>query len=48
LLLIIPAVRIVMSSGRGPTLIAVLKATGLTELATAIAFAAGLVISVLT
>jgi len=37
LLLIIPAVRIVMSSGRGPTLIAVLKATGLTELATAIA-----------
>src|SRR3954453_7028557 len=41
LLLIIPAVRIVMSSGRGPTLIAVLKATGLTELATAIAFAAG-------
>jgi 1,4-dihydroxy-2-naphthoate octaprenyltransferase len=47
LILIIPAVRIVLSGGRGPTLIGVLKATGLTELATAIGFAAGLVISVL-
>jgi 1,4-dihydroxy-2-naphthoate polyprenyltransferase len=44
LVLIIPAVRIVLSGGSGPALIAVLKATSLTELATAIAFAAGLVL----
>ena len=42
--LIIPAVRIVLSGASGPALIAVLKATSLTELATAIAFAAGLVL----
>jgi 1,4-dihydroxy-2-naphthoate octaprenyltransferase len=42
LLLIIPAIRVVLSGGRGPALIGVLKATGLAELATAIAFAAGL------
>lgn len=42
LLLIIPAVRVVLSGGRGLALISVLKATSLTELATAIAFAAGL------
>jgi 1,4-dihydroxy-2-naphthoate octaprenyltransferase len=45
--LIIPAVRIVLSGGIGPALIAVLKATSLTELATAIAFAAGLVLGAL-
>ena len=47
LVLIIPAVRIVLSGGSGPALIAVLKATSLTELATAIAFAAGLVLGAL-
>jgi 1,4-dihydroxy-2-naphthoate octaprenyltransferase len=47
LLLIIPAVRVVMSGGRGPTLIGVLKATGLTELGCAVGFTAGLVASVL-
>jgi 1,4-dihydroxy-2-naphthoate octaprenyltransferase len=47
LVLIIPAVRIVRGGGRGPTLIAVLKATGLTELVCAIGFVAGLVISTL-
>jgi 1,4-dihydroxy-2-naphthoate octaprenyltransferase len=47
LALIIPAIRIVTSGGRGPTLIGVLKATSLAELATAIGFAAGLVISAL-
>jgi 1,4-dihydroxy-2-naphthoate polyprenyltransferase len=47
LALIIPAIRIVTSGGRGPTLIGVLKATSLAELATAIGFAAGLVLSVL-
>ena len=45
--LIIPAVRIVLSGASGPALIAVLKATSLTELATAIAFAAGLVLGAL-
>jgi 1,4-dihydroxy-2-naphthoate octaprenyltransferase len=44
LVLIIPAIRVVMSGGSGPALIGVLKATGLAELATAIAFAAGLVL----
>jgi 1,4-dihydroxy-2-naphthoate polyprenyltransferase len=47
LLLIIPAVRIVFSGGRGPTLIGVLKATSLSELGCAIGFTAGLVASVL-
>jgi 1,4-dihydroxy-2-naphthoate polyprenyltransferase len=45
LALIIPAVRIVSSGGRGPTLIGVLKATSLAELISAIGFAAGLVLS---
>ena len=47
LLLIIPAVRIVISGGSGPALIGVLKATSLAELGCAIGFAAGLVFSVL-
>ena len=47
LLLIIPAVRVVVSGGRGPTLIGVLKATSLAELVCAIGFAAGLLLSVL-
>jgi 1,4-dihydroxy-2-naphthoate polyprenyltransferase len=47
LVLIIPAVRIVLSGGRGPKLIGVLKATSLAELVCAIGFAAGLVLSVL-
>jgi 1,4-dihydroxy-2-naphthoate polyprenyltransferase len=42
LVLIIPAIRVVISGGSGPALVGVLKATGLAELATAIAFAAGL------
>jgi len=45
LLLIIPAVRIVLSGGTGPALIGVLKATGLAELASAIGFAVGLVLA---
>jgi 1,4-dihydroxy-2-naphthoate polyprenyltransferase len=44
LLVIIPAVRVVLSGGTGPALIGVLKATGLAELATALGFAAGLVL----
>jgi 1,4-dihydroxy-2-naphthoate polyprenyltransferase len=47
LVLIISALRIVLSGGRGPTLIGVLKATSLAELVCAIGFAAGLVLSVL-
>ena len=47
LALIIPAIRVVLSGGTGPALIAVLKATSLAELACAIGFAAGLVFSVL-
>jgi 1,4-dihydroxy-2-naphthoate octaprenyltransferase len=47
LVLIIPAIRIVTSAGRGPTLIGVLKATSLAELVCAIGFAAGLLLSVL-
>jgi 1,4-dihydroxy-2-naphthoate polyprenyltransferase len=46
LVLIIPAVRVVVSGGTGPALIGVLKVTGLTELACAIGFAAGLALSV--
>ena len=44
LVLIIPAVRTVLTGGRGPQLIAVLKATGLVELISAVGFAVGLVI----
>jgi 1,4-dihydroxy-2-naphthoate polyprenyltransferase len=47
LLVIIPAVRIVLSGGTGPALIGVLKATGLAELVTAIGFAAGLALAAL-
>ena len=47
LVLIIPAVRIVLSGGTGPALIAVLKATSLAELVCAIGFAVGLILSVL-
>jgi 1,4-dihydroxy-2-naphthoate polyprenyltransferase len=52
LVLIVPAVRIVMSGGAnradfGPTLIGVLKATSLAELICAIGFATGLVLGVL-
>jgi 1,4-dihydroxy-2-naphthoate octaprenyltransferase len=43
--LLIPAVRTVVSGGTGPALIAVLKATGLAELTTAVGFAAGLILS---
>jgi 1,4-dihydroxy-2-naphthoate octaprenyltransferase len=45
LALLIPAVRTVVSGGTGPALIAVLKATGLAELITAVGFAAGLILS---
>jgi 1,4-dihydroxy-2-naphthoate octaprenyltransferase len=45
LVLIIPAVRVVTSGASGPALIAVLKATGLAELASSIGFAAGLVLA---
>ena len=45
LVLIIPAVRVVMSGGIGPALIGVLKATSLAELVSAIGFAAGLMLS---
>jgi len=45
LVLIIPAIRIVMSGGNGRALIGVLKATGLAELASAVGFAAGLILS---
>jgi 1,4-dihydroxy-2-naphthoate polyprenyltransferase len=44
LILIIPAVRVVMSKGSGPALIGVLKATSLAELVCAIGFSAGLVL----
>jgi 1,4-dihydroxy-2-naphthoate polyprenyltransferase len=44
-ILIIPAVRIVLSGGSGPALIAVLKATSLAELASAAAFTAGLTLA---
>jgi 1,4-dihydroxy-2-naphthoate polyprenyltransferase len=43
--LIIPAVRTVVSGGTGAALIVVLKATGLAELTTAVGFAAGLILS---
>jgi 1,4-dihydroxy-2-naphthoate polyprenyltransferase len=44
LILIVPAVRVVMSGGSGPALIGVLKATGLAELVCAVGFSAGLVL----
>ena len=44
LVLIIPAVRVVMSGGSGPALIGVLKATSLAELVCAAGFSAGLVL----
>jgi 1,4-dihydroxy-2-naphthoate polyprenyltransferase len=47
LILIIPAVRVVLSGGSGLALIGVLKATGLAELACAIGFAVGLAVSIL-
>jgi 1,4-dihydroxy-2-naphthoate polyprenyltransferase len=42
LILIIPAVRVVVSGAGGPALIGVLKATGLAELASSVGFVAGL------
>jgi 1,4-dihydroxy-2-naphthoate octaprenyltransferase len=44
LVLIIPAVRVVMSGASGLVLIGVLKATGLSELASAVGFAIGLIL----
>jgi 1,4-dihydroxy-2-naphthoate octaprenyltransferase len=44
LVVIIPAIRVVISGGSGPALIGVLKATSLAELVCAIGFAAGLVL----
>jgi len=45
LILIIPAVRVVVSGAGGLALIGVLKTTGLTELASSVGFAAGLVLA---
>jgi len=45
LMLIIPALRAVITGALGPALIPVLKSTGLAELATALGLAVGLVIS---
>ena len=42
--MIVPAVRTVLTGGRGPALIGVLKATGTAELATALSLAAGLLL----
>ncbi len=47
LVLIVPAVRVVRSGGGGRDLITVLKGTGVAELASAVAFTAGLVIATL-
>jgi 1,4-dihydroxy-2-naphthoate polyprenyltransferase len=47
MVLIVPAARIVISGGRGPTLIGVLKATSLAELICAIGFATGLLLGFL-
>ena len=47
LVLIIPAVRVVMSGASGLALIRVLKATGLAELASSVGFAAGLILATL-
>jgi 1,4-dihydroxy-2-naphthoate octaprenyltransferase len=46
LILIIPAIRVLMSGAGGLALVGVLKATGLAELACATGFAAGLVLSI--
>ena len=48
LILIIPAVRTVMSGASGLALIGVLKATGLAELASSVGFAAGLALATLS
>src|SRR5829696_4999965 len=45
LILIIPAIRIVITGGTGPSLVAVLKATSLTELLVSVSLSAGLVIA---
>jgi 1,4-dihydroxy-2-naphthoate octaprenyltransferase len=45
LILIIPAIRVVITGGRGPSLITVLKATSLTELLVSASLSAGLVIA---
>ncbi len=45
LVLIIPAVRVVVTGGRGRDLITVLKVTGLAELVASVALAAGLVVA---
>ena len=45
LVLIIPAVRVVVTGGRGRDLITALKATGLAELVASVALAAGLVVA---
>jgi 1,4-dihydroxy-2-naphthoate polyprenyltransferase len=45
LILVIPALRIVIAGGRGPDLVAVLKATSLTELLVGAALSGGLVIA---
>ncbi len=47
LALIRPALRVVRSGGRGPALITVLKTTGVAELACAVTFTIGLVLSTL-
>ena len=43
--LAVPPVRTVLSGGRGPALVAVLKTTGLAELVSAVGLAAGLVLA---
>ena len=45
LLLLVPALRTVLSGGQGATLVGVLKTTGLAELVCAVALAAGLVLA---
>jgi 1,4-dihydroxy-2-naphthoate octaprenyltransferase len=44
LLVLVPALRTVLSGGQGAALVAVLKTTGLAELVTAVGMAAGLVL----
>jgi 1,4-dihydroxy-2-naphthoate octaprenyltransferase len=46
LLLLVPALRTVLSGGQGPALVAVLKATGLAELVTAAGLTLGLVLAI--
>ena len=45
LLLLVPALRTVLSGGQGAALVAVLKTTGLAELVSAVGLAAGLVLA---